>query len=139
MRALGKLQAHRVRYNVLACVNRRSAAEPLRVYEFMRTHGISHIQFIPVVERLPGAADRAIGLDGNRVDVKNGAYNRALVGQYGQDNQAYVSQTGLGGAVLVPQFGNNMTATISQRGGRQVRCARSSGTSLIAHVERLQN
>ncbi|WP_082818885.1 MULTISPECIES: curlin repeat-containing protein [Cupriavidus] len=76
--------------------------------------------------------------DGNRVDVtKNGAYNRALVGQYGQDNQAYVSQTGLGGAV--PQFGNNMTATISQRGGRQVRCARSSGTSLIAHVERLQN
>ncbi|WP_230626034.1 anaerobic sulfatase maturase [Cupriavidus necator] len=62
MRALGKLQAHRVRYNVLACVNRRGAAEPLRVYEFMRTHGISHIQFIPVVERLSGAADRAIGL-----------------------------------------------------------------------------
>ncbi|UIF89950.1 anaerobic sulfatase maturase [Cupriavidus sp. UYPR2.512] len=62
LRALGKLQAHGVRFNVLACVNRRSAREPLLVYEFMRTHGVRHIQFIPVVERLPAAADSAIGL-----------------------------------------------------------------------------
>ncbi|WP_254602184.1 anaerobic sulfatase maturase [Cupriavidus taiwanensis] len=62
LRALGKLQAHGVRYNVLACVNRRSAVEPLRVYEFMRAHGVRHIQFIPVVERAPAAADSAIGL-----------------------------------------------------------------------------
>jgi uncharacterized protein len=62
MRALARLQAHGVRYNVLACVNRRSAAEPLRVYAFLREHGVRHIQFIPVVERLPGAADQAIGL-----------------------------------------------------------------------------
>ncbi|SCV01827.1 regulator of arylsulfatase activity [Cupriavidus necator] len=62
MRALEKLQAHGVRHNVLACVNRRSSAEPLRVYEFLRARGVRHIQFIPVVERLPGAADSAIGL-----------------------------------------------------------------------------
>jgi uncharacterized protein len=62
LRALGKLQAHGIRFNVLACVNRRSAREPLRVYEFMRTHGVRHIQFIPVVKRLPAAADGAIGL-----------------------------------------------------------------------------
>ncbi|SOZ32851.1 arylsulfatase-activating protein [Cupriavidus taiwanensis] len=62
MSALATLQAHRVRHNVLACVNRRSAAEPLRTYEFLRAHGVRHIQFIPVVERRPGAADSAIGL-----------------------------------------------------------------------------
>ncbi len=62
LRALKCLQKHRVRFNVLACVNRCSAREPLRVYEFLRAQGVQYIQFIPVVERLPDAHDRAIGL-----------------------------------------------------------------------------
>ncbi|MFA9439375.1 anaerobic sulfatase maturase [Uliginosibacterium sp. sgz301328] len=51
LRALRLLQKHGVRYNVLACVNRRSATEPLEVYRFLRDAGARYIQFLPVVER----------------------------------------------------------------------------------------
>jgi uncharacterized protein len=62
MRALALLQAHRVRYNVLACVNHRSSQAPLDVYRFLRDSGVEYVQFIPVVERLPDARDREVGL-----------------------------------------------------------------------------
>lgn len=61
MRALKTLQKHNVQYNALACVNRKSAREPLRVYDFLRSAGVEFIQFIPVVERL---ADERAGQDG---------------------------------------------------------------------------
>ncbi|SBW10444.1 regulator of arylsulfatase activity [uncultured delta proteobacterium] len=62
MRGLRLLQKHGVRHNVLACVNRRSAREPLRVYEFLREAGVSFIQFIPIVERLAGQREGVHGL-----------------------------------------------------------------------------
>ena len=62
MRGLGFLQKSGARYNALACVNRRSALEPLRVYAFLREAGVEFIQFIPIVERLAGAGERAHGL-----------------------------------------------------------------------------
>jgi uncharacterized protein len=62
MRALALLQAHGVRYNVLACVNHRSSQAPLDVYRFLRESGVQYVQFIPVVERLPDARDREVGL-----------------------------------------------------------------------------
>jgi uncharacterized protein len=52
MRALARLQAHGVEFNVLACVNRRTGDHPLRVYRFFRDHGVEFVQFIPVVRRL---------------------------------------------------------------------------------------
>lgn len=62
MKALRQLQQRNVRHNVLACVNRRSAREPLRVYEFFHDAGAEYLQFLPVVERRPGAGDAAAGL-----------------------------------------------------------------------------
>lgn len=61
LRALSSLKKHKVRFNILACVNRRSSQEPLRVYEHFLQLGVEYIQFIPIVERLPDAADAAMG------------------------------------------------------------------------------
>lgn len=62
MRALTLLQKHRVNYNVLACVNRTSAREPLLVYDFLCEAGVEFIQFIPVVERLADERAAQAGL-----------------------------------------------------------------------------
>ncbi|MDK3206205.1 anaerobic sulfatase maturase AslB, partial [Escherichia coli] len=61
MRALTLLQKHHVDYNVLVCVNRTSAQQPLQVYDFLCDAGVEFIQFIPVVERL---ADETAASDG---------------------------------------------------------------------------
>ncbi len=62
MRALGCLKRHRVRFNVLACINRHSANEGRRVYQFFLQNGVQFIQFIPVIEREPSAPGRDAGL-----------------------------------------------------------------------------
>ncbi|EJG8058487.1 anaerobic sulfatase maturase [Escherichia coli] len=61
MRALTLLQKHHVDYNVLVCINRTSAQQPLQVYDFLCDAGVEFIQFIPVVERL---ADETAASDG---------------------------------------------------------------------------
>lgn len=63
MAALERLQRHGVDYNVLACVDRHSAQHPLQVYRFLKRHGVKYIQFTPVVERLAGPREKALGLD----------------------------------------------------------------------------
>lgn len=62
MRALALLQKHGVDYNVLACVNRQSAQEPQKVYDFLCEAGVQFIQFIPVVERQAGTWEAKAGL-----------------------------------------------------------------------------
>jgi uncharacterized protein len=62
MRGLRLLQKHKVEYNVLACVARETAAQPLNVYQFFRDEGIEFIQFAPVVERLSDAGASESGL-----------------------------------------------------------------------------
>lgn len=62
MRALRLLQKHHVAYNVLSCVNHRSAGEPSKVYDFLRDAGVEFIQFIPVVERLADETAARAGL-----------------------------------------------------------------------------
>ena len=51
MRGLRLLQKHQVEYNVLACVARETARQPLEVYRFLREQGVEFMQFAPVVER----------------------------------------------------------------------------------------
>ncbi|WEK46244.1 MAG: anaerobic sulfatase maturase [Candidatus Andeanibacterium colombiense] len=63
MAALERLQRHEVEYNVLACVDGNSAGHPLEIYRFLKAQGVKHIQFTPVIERLAGTRDKAIGLD----------------------------------------------------------------------------
>jgi Arylsulfatase regulator (Fe-S oxidoreductase) len=62
MQGLRLLQKHKVEYNVLACVARETALQPLEVYRFFREEGIEFIQFAPVVERLADTAARDCGL-----------------------------------------------------------------------------
>jgi len=56
------LQQHQVEFNVLACVSKETAYQPLEVYRFFREQGFNYIQFTPVIERLPDAATKAEGL-----------------------------------------------------------------------------
>ncbi len=62
MRGLGFLKKHGVEYNVMASVARETARRPLDVYRFFRENGVEFIQFTPIVERLPDAPSRELGL-----------------------------------------------------------------------------
>ena len=62
MRGLKLLQEHKVEYNVLACVARDAARQPLEVYRFLKNEGVEFIQFTPVVERLPDVNSTPPGL-----------------------------------------------------------------------------
>ncbi len=56
MRAMTTLQEHQVEFNALVCVTRYNANHPQRVYRFLRDHGVDFIQFIPIVQPLPGVS-----------------------------------------------------------------------------------
>jgi uncharacterized protein len=62
MRGLSLLQKHGVEYNVMASVARETARQPLQVYRFFKEIGAEFIQFVPLVERLPLATERELGL-----------------------------------------------------------------------------
>ncbi len=63
MRGMKLLQKHGVEYNVMASVARETARRPLEVYRFFREQGVEFIQFVPIIERLPAAAERELGLN----------------------------------------------------------------------------
>lgn len=54
VRSLQFLQDAEAEVNALVVVNSANVREPLRVYRFLRSLGIRHIQFIPCVERATG-------------------------------------------------------------------------------------
>ena len=54
MRGLRCLQDQGVEFNALTVVNSHNGSHPRRVYRFLTDSGIEFIQFIPIVERLPG-------------------------------------------------------------------------------------
>ena len=62
MQGVQLLQKHEVEFNVLACVARDTARQPLEVYRFFKDKGIRYIQFTPIVERLPDQQAMAQGL-----------------------------------------------------------------------------
>lgn len=62
MRGLKLLQKYKAEYNVLACVARETAHNPLDVYRFFKSQGIEFIQFSPVVERMSDSLSRQLGL-----------------------------------------------------------------------------
>lgn len=91
MNAIALLRRHGVPFNVLVTVSDAVSRAPLAVYHFLREHGIRHVQFNPVVERLAGAQDRGLGLsfaqpDGTHADaqlsphsVRPAAYGEFLI------------------------------------------------------------
>lgn len=54
---LSALRRHGVAFNTLTVVNRRNCNHALDVYRFLVDAGSRHLQFIPLVERRPRAAD----------------------------------------------------------------------------------
>jgi uncharacterized protein len=62
MNGLKLLQKYKVEYNVLACVARETARNPLDVYHFFKGQGVEFIQFSPVVERLADSSSRQTSL-----------------------------------------------------------------------------
>lgn len=63
IKGLRLLKKHGVEFNTLTSVNRINGSKPLEVYRFLRDIGSGFLQFIPIVERLPDAAAKALGLD----------------------------------------------------------------------------
>lgn len=62
MNGIHLLQKYNIHYTVLACVTKQTVGYPLEIYHFFKSNGIFHIQFTPVVERLPGKTDTTRGL-----------------------------------------------------------------------------
>jgi uncharacterized protein len=62
MRGLKLLQKHGVDYNVMACVAKETASQPLEVYNFFKDEGVKFIQFFPIVERQPDSQSSQCGL-----------------------------------------------------------------------------
>jgi len=62
MHGLKLLQKHGVEYNILACVARETARNPLDIYRFFKDQGVEFIQFTPVVERMPDRQSVTEGL-----------------------------------------------------------------------------
>jgi len=62
LRGLKLLQKHSVEYNVMACVAKETAYNPLEVYHFLKGEGVEFIQFFPIVERMPDAQSKGYGL-----------------------------------------------------------------------------
>lgn len=62
MQGLRLLKENRVRFNTLTVVHRRNCKHPTDVYRFLREQGSTFMQFIPLVERIPGNADAAAKL-----------------------------------------------------------------------------
>ncbi len=62
MQGVRLLQKHGVEFNALACISRETAHQPLDVYHFFKDVGIKHVQFTPIVERLPDKETEALGL-----------------------------------------------------------------------------
>jgi uncharacterized protein len=62
MHGLQLLQKHKVEYNVLACVARDTAKQPLDIYHFFKNEGVEFIQFTPVVERVSNVDSAPLGL-----------------------------------------------------------------------------
>ena len=46
----------------MASVARETALRPLDVYRFFKAEGVEFIQFVPIIERLPDASARQLGL-----------------------------------------------------------------------------
>ncbi|HEX4378279.1 MAG TPA: anaerobic sulfatase maturase [Steroidobacteraceae bacterium] len=62
MRGIALLQRHGIEFNVLVTVTDEVSRHPLEVYRFLKQHGLHHVQFNPVVERVASDSERGAGL-----------------------------------------------------------------------------
>lgn len=62
MNGIALLKKYKVEFNVLVTVTNEVFRHPKRVYRFLKQHGLTHVQFNPVVERIARGEERAMGL-----------------------------------------------------------------------------
>ncbi len=60
VRGLEFLKKHRVEFNTLTAVHRGNSSRPLEIYRFLKDVGSRFLQFIPIVERVPGTGPRDV-------------------------------------------------------------------------------
>ena len=61
MQGLKVLKRHQVQFNTLTVLHRRNVRHAAEVYDFLRENGSGFMQFIPLVERRPDAAEAGLG------------------------------------------------------------------------------
>jgi len=62
MRGIALLKKYQIEFNVLVTVTNNVAQHPTKVYQFLKDHDITHVQFNPVVERMPNSDEQVLGL-----------------------------------------------------------------------------
>jgi uncharacterized protein len=62
VRGVALLRRYAIPFNVLVTVTAEVAKHPAAVYRFLKKQGATHIQFNPVVERVPDPAEHTVGL-----------------------------------------------------------------------------
>lgn len=77
MRGLAILKKHGVEFNTLTVVHRESARQPLEVYHFLREISSPFLQFIPLVERVPGPSGSSPEVTARTVEAED--YGQFLV------------------------------------------------------------
>ncbi|MCX7820030.1 MAG: radical SAM protein [Kiritimatiellae bacterium] len=96
MAALRRLPRHGVGFNVLAAVHTVNASRPLEVERHLRDLGVRYIRFIPIIERVPDAAQYSTGLDTGRAgpaprrtrwSVAPAEYGRFLIAVFEEGRQ----------------------------------------------------
>jgi len=111
MAAVALLKKHRVEFNILACVHAANAGHPLQVYRFLRDEvGVAFIQFIPIVEKQPGAGRRGEMAVSSR-SVSGRQYGNFLIAIFDEWLRRDV------GRVFVQIFDVSLAAWMEQRPG----------------------
>ena len=111
MAAVALLKKHRVEFNILACVHAANAGHPLQVYRFLRDEvGVTFIQFIPIVEKQPGAGRRGEMAVSSR-SVSGRQYGNFLIAIFDEWLRRDV------GRVFVQIFDVSLAAWMGQRPG----------------------
>jgi uncharacterized protein len=62
MKGIALLKKYQIEFNVLVTVSRRVCEHPKDVYRFLKQHGLTHVQFNPVVERTAQGEEKGLGL-----------------------------------------------------------------------------
>ncbi len=63
VRGVKLLLQHEVDFNALTVISSANQRQPLEVYHFLKELGVTFMQFIPLVERMPDDEARTLGLD----------------------------------------------------------------------------
>lgn len=62
MNGIALLKKFNIEFNVLVTVTNEVSRHPKQVYQFLKQHGLNHVQFNPVVERVASGQEQVIGL-----------------------------------------------------------------------------